>query len=34
MSLWRIPDWVRPLIGAIPLTYLAGALRQWCGLLK
>lgn len=28
LPLWRIPGWVRPLVDAIPLTYLADALRQ------
>ncbi|HEX3049389.1 MAG TPA: ABC transporter permease [Aggregatilineaceae bacterium] len=28
LPLWRIPGWIRPLVDAIPLTYLADALRQ------
>jgi ABC-2 type transport system permease protein len=28
VPLWRIPGWVRPLVDAIPLTYLSDALRQ------
>jgi len=28
LPLWRIPGWIRPVVDAIPLTYLADALRQ------
>lgn len=28
VPLWRIPQWIRPLVETIPLTYLADALRQ------
>ena len=28
VPLWRVPGWIRPLVDAIPLTYLADGLRQ------